>query len=422
MTQQPDHAIVPHRTQQVIEEYRALTPVSVSAHESAKRVMPGGETRSVAVYPPHPLSIVDGAGSRVVDADGNSYLDLVNNYTSLVHGNAYPPVVAALAEASGRGIIFPSTHSAQQEWAEMITQRVASIDTVRFTNSGSEANVLALRIARRHTGRRKVVVCEGSYHGSLPSLLEGEPEVISVPFNDPEALMDALDETVAAVFAEPFLGAGGVIPADQEFLHAMAGRARGVGAVFVLDEVQALRNAYHGQQHEYDLSPDLTTLGKVIGGGLPVGAVGGRVELMVLTAAETQNRVVHAGTFNGHLLAAAAGKVTLAHLDHAAIERMNMQAETLANGIERVAPVPVSVTRAGSILNVHFSSTVPRNVADVRRAPAEANSMLQLALALEGVFVTPRGFINLSTVLTDVEIDDAIAGYERAFDRLFGER
>ena len=220
------------------------------------------------------------------------------------------------------------------------------------------------------------------------------------------ALLGRPDHDIAAVFAEPFLGAGGVRPAAPGFLAAVAGLARDHDVLFVLDEVQGLRNWSGGEQGRLGLTPDLTLLGKIIGGGFPIGAVGGRADLLELTvAAMTPAYVTHAGTFNGHLAAAVAGTMTLRHLDEAAIARLNDSAGALADQIlagAAAAGVPAEVTRAGSIMNVHLAR--PEQLAD-----------LHLALLLNGVYTTPRGMINLSTALSPGDLDDIAAAYTTAF-------
>jgi glutamate-1-semialdehyde 2,1-aminomutase len=381
----------------LVDEYRGSRSVSFAAWERALLVLPGAETRAVTHYWPFPTLLESGAGSRLLDVDGHEYLDLVNNYTSLVHGNGFAPIAEAAAPTLRTGTVFSAIHAAQVALAEALVDRVDSVELVRFTNSGSEASALAARIARRATGRRRIVVA-----------------------NDVAALEHSITEETAAVFMEPFLGAGGVIPATAEFLRAVQDRARAVGAVFVLDEIQSLRNAPRGVQYELGLTPDLTTFAKVIGGGLPIGAVGGAARLLELTSPLRAGRLDHAGTFNGHVTAAVAGLVSLAYLDAPAITVLNTRAEQLAAAIEevsRAAGTPTTVTRSGSILNVHPGSAPVTTSAEARRSPLFRSS-LHLALLLEGLYTTPRGMINLSTVLTDADLEAAVAGYSRAFARL----
>lgn len=396
----------------LVRAYLDRTPASAAAFEAARRVLPGGETRAVTTYPPYPVIIAEGQGAWLTDLDGHRYLDLVNNYTSLVHGSAFGPVTDELTALLPRGLAFASPHLHQIALAELLTRRLPSVQRVRFTNSGTEASLLAARIAARATGRRRLLLFDGAYHGSAALFLPGSPDVVRAPWNDADAVAALLAEPgheIAAVFAEPFLGAGGVRPAAPGFLAAVADLARARDVLFVLDEVQALRNGLGGEQGRLGLTPDLTLLGKIIGGGFPIGAVGGRADLLELTvAASTPGHVTHAGTFNGHLAAAVAGAVTLRHLDAAAIGRLNDAGALLAGRIAAGAAkagVAAEVTRAGSILNVHLDG--PQQLAD-----------LHLALLLSGVYTTPRGMINLSTALTAGDLDAVGSAYEAAFAQI----
>ncbi len=393
----------------LVRAYTERTPGSAAAFAAARRVLPGGETRAVTSYPPYPVIITEGHGARLTDADGHVYLDLVNNYTAMVHGSAFGPAVEAVADLLPRGYAFASPHPYQVALAELITARLPSVERVRFTNSGTEAALLAARIVARATGRRRLLLFDGAYHGSATLFLPGSPDVVRVPWNDLAAVTALLAEPghdIAAVFAEPFLGAGGVRPAEPGFLAAVAGVAAERGVLFVLDEVQGLRNGPGGEQGRLGLTPDLTLLGKIIGGGFPIGAVGGRADLLELTvAALTPGYVTHAGTFNGHLAAAAAGSMTLRYLDGAAITGLNAAAAALDARITAgasAAGVAAEVTRAGSIMNVHLRD--PGQLAD-----------LHLALLLGGVYTTPRGMINLSTALSPGDLDDIAAAYDTAF-------
>jgi glutamate-1-semialdehyde 2,1-aminomutase len=408
--------------EELISEYQERTPGSAAAHCRASGVLPGGETRSVTHYPPYPVAMAEGSGARLVDLDGNEYLDLVNNYTSLIHGNAYAPATMAAVRTLAAGSVFPSTHRLQVELAELLIARVPSVERVRFTNSGTEANILAARLAKHVTGRGKLLLFEGGYHGSAPSLLPGGPDVVTAPYNDVDAVRAALSEDIAAVFAEPFLGAGGVIPSGPGFLRAVQELAHASGALFVLDEVQSLRNAVGGEQSRLGLRPDITSMGKIIGGGLPIGAIGGSAELMAHAAATAPGHLVHSGTFNGHLAAVAAGAVNMRDLDQQAIDRLERFAATLASGIGAAASragLGLSVTRAGSILNVHFSQVAPTTAAEAHSA-AETSLLpaLHLALLAEGVYTAPRGMLNLSTALRAEDVARTIDAYDRAFARL----
>lgn len=409
----------PESHRDMVEEYAASRPRSRSTFEQACQVMPGGQTRTTNHFEPFPTVIERGSGQILVDIDGHEYLDVVNNYTSLIHGNAFGPASAAVRQVLDNGTAFSSVHPAQIELAREILDRIRSADLVRFTHSGGEATALAVAIARNATGRREIVIADGGFHGSLTSIQRTDPDVVSVPFNDLEALSLAVTDRTAAVVLEPFQGAGGVIPGDADYLRHAQSVAADHNAVFVLDEIQSLRNSLHGVQEPLGLKPDLTLLGKIIGGGFPIGAVAGRADLLNVTAPYAERRFAHSGTYNGHLAAAVAGRTTLDHLDAAAIERLTSSAAELADTIEsaaRAAGLDVHVSRAGSIMNVH-PLRVPLT-ADEAAKPQTFHRTLHLALLLEGVYATPRGMLNLSTVLTKDDLAEVGSGYARAFERI----
>ncbi len=404
-----------------VREYEAATPASAALHHALCARLPGGDTRAVAHFEPYPLVLTEGHGPYVRDADDNEYIDVVNNYTSLVHGHAYPAIVEAVQAVLVSGTAFPAPHPFQLELADLLSQRYPAVDKVRFTNSGTEAAMLALRIARKATGRQRVVLAEAGYHGCAPEFVDPDPATTRVPYNDPSAGCEAVDSSVAAVFVEPFLGSGGVVPASEEFLLAMQEAARAAGAVLVLDEVQSLRNGVHGVHGSLGLEPDMILMGKIIGGGFPVGAVGGRGHLLDLTDARTPAGVVHSGTFNGNVVTMAAGIACMSALDETAIADLEGRATRVASEIELAASsarVPSSVTRAGSIMQVHLSANRPTTASEVSAIPAAYGEALHLALLLEGVYAAPRGMLNLSTVLGDDETARVIAAYGRAFVRI----
>ena len=402
----------------IVTAYRAATRGSEMAFERFRRVLPGGETRSVTFYRPYPLVLTEGAGPRLRDVDGRTYLDVLNNYTSLVHGHAAPRILTAVRDALKHGTAYPAPGMRQLALAEALIVRYPAVELVRFTNSGSEAAVLALRLARHATGRRRIVMFDGGYHGTSAEFADKSAETIRVPFNDLDALRSCLDETVAAVFVEPFLGSGGVVPAASGFLDKAAEAAQAAGALFVLDEVQSLRCAEHGVQASLKRAPDLVLMGKIIGGGFPVGALGGRRDLMELTAADRPNGLKHSGTFNGNPVTAAAGLASPSLLDADAIDSLNVAAQKLASTIEAAgddAGLPVMVSRFGSIMHVHFRKAQPTTSADVRAEPAEAVTALHLALLVQGIYAAPRGMLNLSTALSSTELEVVAGAYREAF-------
>jgi glutamate-1-semialdehyde 2,1-aminomutase len=403
---------------EIVRRYLERTGKSRALHERFCRVMPAGQTRTITHFDPYPVVVAEGEGPELRDVDGNEYVDVLNNYTSLVHGHRHPEIMRAVRGALGSGTAFPAPHLGQLELAELLRARFPAAEQVRFTNSGSEATLLALRIARAATGRARVVAFEGGYHGTLPELEDGGRDLLRIPYNDSAAVEAALDTSVAAVVVEPFLGSGGVVPALPGFLDEVRARSAAVDALFVIDEVQSLRNHLHGVHGGLALAPDLVLMGKIIGGGFPVGAVAGRAELLAFTDQRHPRALAHSGTFNGNVVTCAAGVASLRLLDEGALERLNERAAALATAIEAAAAragVTAVVSRAGSIMQVHLTSRYPTAASSPSPRERDAISALHLALILEGVYPAPRGMLNLSTVMTDDHLVAISSGYERAF-------
>lgn len=399
---------------EIVAEYCAKHPESAKYFERANKVMPGGQTRSVTHFEPFPVILTHGKNGHVFDVDGHEYIDVVNNYTSLIHGHTFAPVVSAVnALLEHGGVAFPAVHPHQMRLAEQLVARIHSAELVRFTNSGSEASSLAARIARHVTGRLEIVMAHEGYHGAVPPFSETtEPNVMRVPFNDPMALEAAVSERTAAIILEPFQGAAGVIPASPGYLQLAQQLAERYGALFILDEVQSLRNSYYGVQQDLGITPDLTILGKIIGGGYPIGAVVGKTEHLLQTSPYTAGHLVHSGTFNGHLTSCVAGAATLEYLDAQTIQCLNDRAEKLRAEILEAAAdhgIHIRVSIAGSIMNVHPAE---------KTAHDALYENLHLSLILEGVYAAPRGMLNLSTALDQSHLNAIAQAYRRAFERI----
>ncbi len=402
------------------KEYQGRTAKSRVVSQRLGVVLPGGETREVTQFEPYPVALQAAAGCTILDVDGNQYRDLLNNYTSLVHGHGFAPVVEAIARAVASGIAFSGPHNPLVELAELVVNRYPAVEQVRFTNSGTEASLLALRIARRYTQRTGIVLFEGGYHGAVPDFMEGDPSVVRIAYNEANALKETVGPSTAAVFVEPFLGSGGVIPAEPGFLETIRAVSSANGALMVLDEVQSLRNSYSGVHGALQLAPDLVLMGKIIGGGTPVGAVGGRAAVLSVTTGSTRDRVVHSGTFNGNPLTMAAGLAAVQALDQPGIDLLSARGLNLATALEEAATTagaPAHVTRAGSILQVHPGTVAGATdgAADTRR---DAVAALHMALLLEGVYAAPRGMLNLSTAMDEADLQATIDSYSRAFVRV----
>ncbi len=411
------------------EAYLDRTASSADLYARAKELMPGGTSRQASYWAPHPLTIRSGKGPRFWDVDGNEYLDLINNYTAMVHGHAYPPIVEAARKQIGDGTGWAAANEPQNRLAGLIVERVPAIEQVRFTNSGSEAGALAFTIARIVTGRNKLLMARWGYHGSLLEFEIGSfgkegPLTHLATYNDAadfEAVLKEHGDDIAAVFIEPVLGASGVIRGNPDFLHGIRAAAHNAGALFVLDEVLTLRFAIGGCQTGLGLEPDLTMLGKIIGGGFPVGAVGGRAELMKIFD-PADMKVFHTGTFNANPVTMVAGEISLRELTEERIDRMHGLRETLQAGLADLARkhgLPMASNHYGSCLNIYFSETVPES--SIVREDEELIRRFHIACINHGLFLAPRGMIALSTVLGDKHIAEALERADMAMSDVAAE-
>lgn len=400
--------------EQLEATYRARTPRSAQRQERAEAVMPGGDTRTTTYHPPYPLTMAAGEGAYLIDVDGNRYVDLIGNYTSLVHGNAYPPIVDAARRQLERGTAWPARNDAQMDLAELLAQRVPAVQQVRFCNSGTEATMLCAYVARAVTGRRKVLMARYGYHGSLEefevgTLGHGGHETLLARYGDAADFARVLAERgseIACVILEPVMGSGGLQSPPAGALAAIAASTRAAGALFVLDEVITLRLALGGCQQLEAVVPDLCAMGKIIGGGFPVGAVGGRADLLAVTDPR-RLRLLHSGTFNGNPVSAAAGVVSLQELTAERIAAMDRQAQRLADVLQTEAAglgLSFCLRQVGSLLQCFFTEDAPE--ANLVRTDANLATAFHLAALNEGIFMAGRGLMALSTVMDDALIDE----------------
>jgi len=405
------------------ERFRKQTLRSAQLAERAEHVMPGGDTRTTTYHRPYPLAIERGEGPFLFDVDGNRYIDLLGNYTSLVHGHAYPPIAEALARAARNGTAWPARSRAQIELAELLCERIPSVESVRFCNSGTEAGMLAAHVARHLTGRKFVVMARYGYHGSYDDLelgmlgRDGERTLLGEfgRADTFEQLLTQRGSEIAAVFLEPVLGSSGVVAPPEGFLQRVADAAHRAGALFVLDEVITLRLSEGGAQKIFKLKPDLTMMGKIIGGGMPVGALGGRADIMASFDPRERHSLLHSGTFNGNVLTCAAGQVSVRELTQARIDKMEAQATRLAEELKRLAQqleVPFSVRQVGSLMNIFFTNVAPP--ATIAREDLRTMAQFHLAALNHGLFIAPRGLIALSTAIGDNLISETCERASRA--------
>ncbi|MDE0230783.1 MAG: aspartate aminotransferase family protein [bacterium] len=428
-----DKAQIATALRRELDRYRGENPLSVEMSHRARKVLPGGTTRTTTYFPPFPPFLVLGEGCHIVDVDGNRRVDFLNNYTSLICGHAHPDILKAAQGAQEGGTAFSAPTEYEVVLAEMLCERVDSLDLVRFTNSGTEATMAALRVARAYTGRSKVARFEGSYHGThdyanvpapgVPPELSGL--VVDLPFNDEEGCRKVLEEVgheLAAIIIEPVLGAAGYIPARPDFLRFLREATTADGSVLIFDEVQTLRLHRGGAQAIYGVSPDLSAFAKIIGGGFPVGAFGGAGEIM-----ETMNPVSGdiswGGTFNGNPVTAAAGVACLEMLTEAAINRLNQLGERAMEGINRVfaeKEFPGQVTGMGSLFNVHPTAEPVEDVHAVKRIDPDLKRVIHFGLLNRGYFLSSRVSACISTPMTNAEVDGLVSATADIIENLPG--
>jgi glutamate-1-semialdehyde 2,1-aminomutase len=431
------------------DAFRETGSRSASLSERAKKVMPGGNTRLTVYQAPYPPYAERGIGSVVIDADGDERYDFINNYTSLLHGHADPDIIAAVTDQLQRGTAFALPTEREIILAELLTDRIASVEQVRFTNSGSEAVMMAIKAARAHTGRSKLVVFEGSYHGSydgaeagMPpngSALEANPQawaysfgtpkgvlenVIVLPYNNLPALEETLDEEgarIAAVMIDPMPLRLGMIEADQAYIARLRAMTAALGIVLIFDEVVNLRVTYGGAQALYNVKPDLTTMGKIIGGGFAVGAVGGSAEVMSVFDPTKGSKAPHGGTFNANPITMTAGAVAMQKFDPAAVDRLNALSESFRSGLSAIvadAGIDGQVTGAGSLFTIHLHNrplTDYRSTVLSRDEQAKATRFYQSMLA-NGIFMSSTMSGCLSTPMGDTEVQAFLAAFSTAIE------
>jgi glutamate-1-semialdehyde 2,1-aminomutase len=418
---------------------------STELYARARQRLPGGvnsPVRAMGAIGRDPVFIDRGRGAEIVDVDGNHYVDYVCSWGPLILGHAHPDVLAAVVAAAGQGTTFGAPTQGEVELAEEIARRVPSVEMVRMTSSGTEASMSAIRLARAATGREKLLKFAGAYHGHVDGLLAqagsglatgaipASPGVtqgatattVIVPWNDPEAVRRATGEhEFAAILAEPFAANMGLVAPEKGFLDLLRERATATGALLVFDEViTGFRVAPGGAQELAGVTPDLTIMGKVMGGGLPAAAYGGPRELMELVA--PAGDVYQAGTLSGNPLAVAAGLATLALLDEAAYVRLNARTETLAAGLrEAAADLPVHVVTAPGLLTVFFSAEPVRDYAGAQACDHDAFAAWCRGLLARGVYAPPSQyeawFPSLAHDAEHVErtVDAAAAAFREAF-------
>lgn len=403
-------------------------------YERACKVMPGGNTRTTVYINPFPIYVTRGEGCRVWDVDGQVFYDCINNFTAMIHGYAQPEMNAAVTDQLALGTAFGAPTLSEIELAELLIERLPAMDQIRFANSGTEGVMMAIKAARAYTNRPKIVKIEGAYHGSydfaevsldsspsnwgdMPAstaYAKGTPEgvlndVLVVPFNDVEALkavFAAHGETIAGVLIDPMPNRAGLIPARKDYLEALVEIAHGAGALVIFDEVISFRLGYSGAQGLWGIRPDLTALGKIIGGGFPVGAVAGRADVMaVFDPSRGKPALPHGGTFTANPVTMRAGLAAMRALTPEAFAHLDALGKFLRNGVnaalEKVG-LPGRCVGLGSLFKVHFTSGPITDYRSVYPGPVEKKRLdaFHKGLLNRGVLSASYGLFALSTPMT----------------------
>lgn len=406
------------------QSFADRNPASHAAYDRARQVMPGGHTRTVLTHPPFPLTFVSGEGATLTDADGHVYIDLLGDYTAGLLGHSERRVIDHVKAALDANISVGGIHPAEADLAGLMCERFG-IDRVRFTNSGTEANLMAITTAMQFTGRSKLMVMLGGYHGGVlyfasgPAPWNAPYDFVIAPYNDLPgtlALIERHGADLAAVIMEPMLGSGGCIPTTSEFVQGVFAAARSVGAVCIADEVMTSRHGRRGMVDLLGATADITTYGKYIGGGFSFGAFGGRADLLdqydTSPEAGRTNVISHAGTFNNNIATmnagvAVLGSVYTTDVAEAHLARGDEFRENVAAVLARHS-LPVSVSGFGSMMSLHALPEAPTQLRQMAKRDAVLQELLYLGLLERGVYIAYRGMMNVGLAHTDDQLAAAL--------------
>jgi glutamate-1-semialdehyde 2,1-aminomutase len=435
-------------TPAALQRYERMTPRSARLFGEAQGVIAGGVSRGTLAFDPYPFYVAEASGAHLADVDGNTYLDLINNYTSLPHGHAHGPTNEAVAEQLRVSSAVGAPTELEAVYAGELRERIPALERLRFTTTGSEAVAFAARVARANTGRSRILKFEGGFHGSYnefyqdiavePALQPGssvaarpssaglEPtRTVTAVYNDPIAVRSAFSawgSEIAAIIVEPFLGNGALVSATPEFLDSIFEQAALHGALVIFDEIQSLRAGYNGAQGLWGYSPDLVCVGKIMGGGYALAAYGGRAALFdVLTGAAPA--ILQTGTFTANSPALAAGRTAMHALTPDAYDTLETRTERLRAGIREIfgrLQIPVHVNGIGSMFNISISEQPVLSYRAFRESDADRLATFRLELVTRGVVIMPRGTGCLSTAVDDDDISAALEHIEESANAIRG--
>ncbi|MCA9272279.1 MAG: aspartate aminotransferase family protein [Phycisphaerales bacterium] len=437
-----------------VSSVSSTTSRGAELYARAQNVLPGGVSRNAVLRDPYPLYADHAQGCRVTDIEGVTRIDFANNMASLIHGHACPQIIEAVTEQMKRGTAYNIATEVEVVYAEHLTSRNPGFEKLRFVNSGTEAMMVALKASRAFTGRPMIAKAEGAYHGvydyaevsQSPSpanwgdidhpnrvpLVHGTPqsvldEVAVFPFNDTERTIRILDENadrLACVLLDLMPHRVGLNPADPEYVAAIHDWCTSKGVLLVFDEVITFRAEYGGLQSHYGITPDLTALGKIIGGGFPIGAVAGRADIMdVLNPSAAKLLFPHSGTFSANPISTTAGLTAMQMFDKAAVTRLNALADRAKAGINQAIKetgVKACVTGHGSMFRVHMKATAPKDFRDAYPTPDESKQLKALLAHMfdNGIILINSGSSTLSTPMTETEIDTLVGAFRSGFEKL----
>ncbi|MHA1221579.1 MAG: aspartate aminotransferase family protein, partial [Candidatus Heimdallarchaeota archaeon] len=425
-------------------------PKSSKMFEEAKKFLPGGGTRNITYFYPYPFYVVKGEGSYLEDVDGNKYLDVQNNMTVHLHGHAHPKITEAIQKQASLGTAHNAPTSDQYELAKILCDRLPSVDELRFCNSGTEATMFAMRAAREFTGKDGIILTDGCYHGSHDYVevnfdgsifSEGLPkasvergisktilkDIHVVPFNDLKAVEKVIKrhhKKISAMILEPLMGFAGGVVATQEYLKGIRALTKKYNILLIYDEVITFRLSTGGMPKITGVYPDLTALGKTIGGGLPVGAFGGRKDIMEQFNATKKEYIMHSGTFSGNSLTMAAGKVALELYNEAEIDRIGKLGDKLRKGLQEMMDelgVICNVDGIQSLCYIQFPNVVAQDKKEISYNTIpylELSKYMRMAMAINGLYGICRGVVGflLSTAMDEAFIDDVLVRFRKTMD------
>ena len=412
--------------------YIAANPGSAKLSAEAQTHLPGGNTRTTVHFSPFPFYIASGKGSHITDVDGHAYVDFVNEYTAGVFGHSNAVIAATIAETLSQGMNFGAPTRHEINLSSALRQRFPAMELLRFCNSGTEANLLAMAAAIATTGKDSIMIFSGAYHGSIfyfshgPSPLNMPIPVVVSTFNDPEkAAADIAKHAarIAAVIVEPMQGGAGALPATADFIAAVRDATTRHGVLLIFDEVMTSRVAFGGMQAHFGITPDIVTLGKYIAGGLTIGAFGGRADIMRRFDPSKPDAFPHGGTFNNNVVAMATGHAAMTKLlTREASDRMNALGDHLRDELHQLSvshDLPMAVTGFGSIFGIHFHEGKPLNIDDLdagekgrEKQITDLKKLFHLDMIASGIYISRRVMGNLSLETTEADVQALVGAVD----------